>query len=467
MIKLTEKNTLVYVILAALIIISIPLITRVLFHNNIMIGEESYYHANIAKQIIEQKSLIHDSNYIFNPYHLVLASIGYFIGVDLASKIVPFLLGMLFVLIFYLILKEFEIEIKERFFMSLILIISPTFIYLSTVSNSYSVPIFLILLGVYFLLKKNIIFKFFSLIAFALATSFSLFNALLIMFIFIAYMIKKKSKKYMIPLLVIMLISAAFTPAYFQNKTDVLPKENILQNNISDLGALAGVGVFSILLAFAGFFLMWKKKKKYTFTILLFFIMLLSLFYVNYASFYMSFVLAVLAGYSFVAVISMKWEVKSIKNLTILLIICGLTFSTISYLDRISNMQPDKEIIKSLDWLKHYSEPDEIVFSHYSKGFWINAVAERPTVTDKMFEYYPSAKEKFNDSLEIFYSRNLENTKTLLNKYNISYIWIDNEMKQGLVWEKEQQGLLFLFRNNETFNNIYNNKGIEIWQVYS
>ena len=130
-------------------------------------------------------------------------------------------------------------------------------------------------------------------------------------------------------------------------------------------------------------------------------------------------------------------------------------------------MQPDNEIIKSLDWLRHYSEPDEIVFSHYSKGFWINSVAERPVVTDSMLEYFPNAEEKFNDSLEIFYSRNLKNTKSLLEKYDINYVWIDNEMKHGLVWEKEQQGLLFLFRNNETFNNIYNNQGIEIWEVYS
>ncbi|MBU3941979.1 MAG: hypothetical protein KKF74_03635, partial [Nanoarchaeota archaeon] len=88
--KLTEKNTLVYVMLAAFIVLLIPYLVRFLFYNNIMIGEESYYHINIAKQIIEQKSLIQDPNYVFNPYHLVLASAGYLIGVDLASKLIPF-----------------------------------------------------------------------------------------------------------------------------------------------------------------------------------------------------------------------------------------------------------------------------------------------------------------------------------------------------------------------------------------
>jgi len=481
--KLTEKNTLVYVMLIAAIVILIPHLVRFSFYNNIMIGEESYYHATIAKQIIEQKSLIHDPNYVFNPYHLILALAGYFIGVEFASKLIPFLLGMLSVLVFYLILKEFKIEIEERFVISLILIISSSFIYLSTMSNIYSVPVFMTLLGIYLLFKKNIFLTVLSFLAFAAAISFGMFNALLVITIIIAYLIEEtqkekvsletkkprfsfKSKKAAVFLFMLFIISVLCFPLYFQQRTKVLPAGNILQSSISDLGALTGVGVFNILLAVVGFFLIWKKRKEYPFIFLLLLIMFMFFFYTKNISVYLTFIFSVLAGHAFVKIRDMGWEVKIIKNLTMLLMICGLLFSTISYLNRISNMQPDNEVIKSLDWLKHYSKQDEVVFSHYSKGFWITDVAERPVVTDKMFEYYPNAEERFNDSLEIFYSRNLKNTKSLLEKYNINYIWIDNEMKNGLVWEKEQQGLLFLFRNNETFKNIYNNQGIEIWKVY-
>ncbi len=155
--KLTEKNTLVYVMLAAVIVLLIPHLVRFLFYNNIMIGEEPYYHATIAKQIIEQN----------NPYHLVLASTGYFMGIDLASKLIPLLLGLLSVLVFYLILKDFKIKIKERFFISLILLISPAFIYLSVISSAYSVSVFLTLLGIYFFLKKKIIFTALFLLAYS------------------------------------------------------------------------------------------------------------------------------------------------------------------------------------------------------------------------------------------------------------------------------------------------------------
>jgi len=480
--KLTEKNALVYVMLAAVIVLLIPHLARFLFYNNIMIGQESYYHATIAKQIIGQKSLIHDPKYVFNPYHLVLALAGYSIGVEFASKLIPFLLGMLSVLFFYLILKEFKIEIKKRFVISIILIISPSFIYLSTLSNSYSVPVFLTILGIYLLFKKNIFLTILSLIAFAAAIPFGIFNALLAITIIIAYLIKEtqkdkasngakkpgfsfESKKAAVFLFMLFIISVLCFPLYFQQRTKVLPDENILQGSISELGALVGIGVFNLLLAAVGFFLIWKKRKEYPFIFLLLLVMLMLFFYTRNVSVYLTFILSVLAGHAFVKIRDMDWQVKMIKNLTVLLIICGLLFSTISYLNRVSNMQPDNGVIKSLDWLNQYSRQDEIVFSHYSKGFWISSVAERPVVTDKMLEYYPNAEEKFNDSLEIFYSRNLKNTKSLLEKYNINYIWIDNEMKNGLVWEKKQQGLLFLFRNNETFKNIYNNQGIEIWEI--
>ena len=57
----------------------------------------------------------------------------------------------------------------------------------------------------------------------------------------------------------------------------------------------------------------------------------------------------------------------------------------------------------------------------------------------------------------------IDETKELLDDYNIKYIFIDNEMKKGLVWN-EKEGLWFSFRNNETFKNLYDKDGIEIWE---
>ena len=82
---------------------------------------------------------------------------------------------------------------------------------------------------------------------------------------------------------------------------------------------------------------------------------------------------------------------------------------------------------------------------------------------DGLLRYTPNLYERYEDSNNLFYNRSLKETKKLLNKYNISYIWIDNEMKEGLVWTKEKQGLLFSLRNKEIFKNIYSKEGVEIW----
>ena len=76
-------------------------------------------------------------------------------------------------------------------------------------------------------------------------------------------------------------------------------------------------------------------------------------------------------------------------------------------------------------------------------------------------------KNKLDDSDVIFYSRNLKKTISLLDKYDISYILIDSEMKQGQVWTEKEEGLFFLFSNSESFKKIYDKKGIEIWRVLS
>ena len=38
-------------------------------------------------------------------------------------------------------------------------------------------------------------------------------------------------------------------------------------------------------------------------------------------------------------------------------------------------------------------------------------------------------------------------------------------MVDGLVWGDEDEGLLFLLQNDETFKNVYNSPNIQIWEV--
>ena len=131
--KLTERNSLFLLLIAAVLILALPHVIRHFFYNDIMIGIGPYYEARMALAIAEQGIPSQDNMvfspkpYIFNPYHLILSKLS-FINVELASKIMPFIAGILCIILFYLILKKLNTGLKERYNILLSFIISPIFV---------------------------------------------------------------------------------------------------------------------------------------------------------------------------------------------------------------------------------------------------------------------------------------------------------------------------------------------------
>jgi hypothetical protein len=155
----------------------------------------------------------------------------------------------------------------------------------------------------------------------------------------------------------------------------------------------------------------------------------------------------------------MRWELEQIKFLSIMLVACGLMFSTLSFIGLLASFGPSDSLGRGLVWLAN--EDANVVLTHYSRGFWVESIAGKKVLIDD----FSKDRRLLNDSMTMFYSRNLKKTRELLDGYNISHIVIDTDMKHGLVWQKDDEGMLFLFRNNETFNRIYDKAGVEIWKV--
>jgi len=237
---------------------------------------------------------------------------------------------------------------------------------------------------------------------------------------------------------------------------------NYLQKLISDFRS-NGFSLFSVLLAGLGVIVSWKNKNKYAVGYILFFVFLALFKFLNIGIF-LSFIISIFAGYALITLFTMHWDLIQVKKFTFFILILGLFLSSVSYLNRSADFPPTNQDILALNWLKENSVPDSVVFSHYKNGFLIQTIAGQTVVMDGNFEYI-DAEQRFKDSYDLFYNRNLQKTRTLLTKYDISYIYINPLMKQGDVWTREEQGLLFLFRNNETFKNIYQNKGFEIWKT--
>lgn len=468
--NLNEKNSIIMLILLAIILLLIPYTIRLSIYDNSLMGTEPYYHARMAQTISEKGTPIIDplsyagTPYLFNPYHLTLSISSKIIPLEFLLKVTPFILGIISLLFFYLILKKLKVNLKIRFLTNLIFISSPIFIYLFTSPNPHAIPFILTLLTFYFFISKKYFLV--PLISSMIVPLFGLFHAVTLVLLITSYNIltRKRLKRLIILLFGIIIITLLrFIPLYSQHPLPMIPSFltfNFFNMFISDFGALMAFGIFTLFLSFIGFVAIKKNHQNIIFYLLT--ILLIAISYpIPHLRIYLNLLVSFLAASAIFLLLKRRWELKIIKQLTILAIMCGLIFSTISFINRISHLEPDNKIISSLEWL--HNQPTGIVFSHYSKGFWIETIANKPTVMDELFDYAPNLEQRYNDSITVFNSRNIEITTRLLDMYNVRYIWIDNKMKTGQVWEKENQGLLFLLKNSERFKRAYHLGEVEIW----
>lgn len=457
--RINEKKS--YLYLAAMFALIITLFFTVrLQYGSLPAGTEPYFHARMSQYVsgpeVEIDGLM-GRVYTFNPYHLLL-KLASGLGLLNAMRFLPVLFGFLSIIFFMLLLKRSGLDIEKRFLLLAILIFSPAFIYSISFSNPHIFALFLGTFSFYLFFIDNRFAKALSFLFFLVIPLFGVIETVITVVLLSGFYFVRRNKAIMI--LIFTLIGIYLLNFNFTVSLNIL--DNAFLSSITDLGGAIGFGVFTLLLSLIGFLLTWRFKRQhyvlYLILILLFFSVKL---FGSMTNIYLNVIFAYLAALAFSKLLNREWDSELIKYLTIFVLISGLIFSGLSYLDRYANSGPDQNVVNSLNWLKQNSETTDIVFSHASKGFWIEFFANRKVVGDS----YTVSKEVLSDMDKLFWSRNLETTKALLLKYNVKYIWIDREMKDGQVWNREYQGLMFLFKNEKTFGKVYDLEGIEIWET--
>ncbi|MBW2973364.1 hypothetical protein KY346_03145 [Candidatus Woesearchaeota archaeon] len=471
--NLSVKQMSKMILILTLLFLMLPYALRAWGGNVYLIDGESYYHARVAQDIVKERipqkdtAVFNERDYVLNPYHVLLAVFTFIFGALTASKMVPLLLGLLCVYLFYLILSKFRLAPLTRLVIAGILILSPVFIYTFSVSSPACLILVLNLAGLFFLTKKGKLNTGISLACFSIASMFGILHALISAFIvfFYSFSYKKRLKRgYLIIAAIVFVLLSYALPAYLATEKAGFIKTDLISSFISDVGGAYGFSIFAILLALVGYALVWKYKQRYyslyAFSILL----IVYSFFNSSVLIYSNLIIVFLAGIAFVYFAKMKWSLKILRNFTLLVLFCGLLFSAVNTVDDLCNEPPNTSLINSLIWLKLNSEKDAKVFSHYSNGFWIEFIAERPVVLDGLLEQTPDAKNIYFDSRQILKTDDLDTAKALLSKYNVRYIVITKNMQEGLVWETEKQGLDFLLTNAETFKKIQENSYTTIYE---
>ena len=116
-------------------------------------------------------------------------------------------------------------------------------------------------------------------------------------------------------------------------------------------------------------------------------------------------------------------------------------------------------MLSAVTWLA--AQQEGTVFSHYTRGYFIHQQTGFPVFADSMSVQNTNRSEI---SFSLFYGRNLPSVEEQLLRYNITYIMIDKKMREGLVWERDGEGLLFLLKNKKAFSLLYDKGDVQIYR---
>ncbi len=459
-----------FMLAAALFLL--PFGFRLLDGNNTLIGQEAYYHARIAAELTEQRFAWQDElafggrAYQFDLYDFVLTGMSYAFGPETGSRLLPLALGLLTVFLLYALLQKTKLQQVQSLSILLLFILSPLVLTTFATSTSMAVLLFLYVCALYALFVESAVSYALAFVLLLGVASYGALHTLMAAvswYFFIAH--GRSSKKIFGAFIAAssILLLSYHVPRYLSQNVILLAQPNHLAQFIADFGGTTGISVFSLLLAGMGFVLMWKHKKTHYSMLAASLVIVCWSFFEPHLMVYTTLLTAFFGGIAFASLACMRWKVKMLKNFCLLVLFCGLLFSTISTAAVLRDQPPLPETREALLWLKDNALPGKTVFTHYTNGFFVEYWAHHPVLTDAAYSQADTAEELFKDSQELFMSNNLVTTSKLLEKHQVGYILITQDMREGLVWEKPGSGLDYLLTNNETFKKLHSTNFTHIW----
>ncbi|RJQ17256.1 hypothetical protein C4573_04355 [Candidatus Woesearchaeota archaeon] len=452
--KIPEKTQVFLLIVLCTLVLLAPGTIRTLQKNPLPYGAETAYASRILQQ--NQYDPVQERPTTFNLLFYGVSRIS-FMEQAMLLKLLPFVLGMLSMLMLFLLLR------KERnyLFIIFLFIASPVFIYVFSSLNALSAIIFLNLLGFFIFLQKR---GWLSCFVFAIIPFIDVLAFFLTAILLMSYAVYQK---YKIRDVYIIIVVSLLPLMYMITQNTISIHQYFDLTGIHELfvefGVLAGISLPLLILAIIGIAIKWPQQRLLFAAYLLLILFFIGAMYSTMITIYLGFLLPFFGGFALRYFLERKWSIQVLRNITLLLIFCSLLFSVISFVDQTTQEKPNPEMVHALTILKDFSDKQELVFSSPQNGFFIEKYAERKAFLDgKSYEYpdYTIKKETYETLIA---SRNFETTSALLEKNNIQYFYIDTQMKQQL-WNNREDGLLFLLMRSRNFVRIYASADIEIYQ---
>ncbi len=491
-----KKVQLSIIIIITLILLLLPHIIRYMHYGKIILpGDKLYYDLRIAQDITLNKLKANDqlvatqNTYYFNFYYYFLAAFLLFFNPEITVLLLTILLAILSIILLFKILKAVEASEEVTLLSLIFFMISPIFITENIILGQSSLALVIMFSFFYLYLQslnnhnasksifKNITSNYIQYIAMlllliVLITTSILFTYFLLILLFVIQMIYRKMNYWLLLIAaIIIIITVILGLSHMGRLPQQITPTNIFEENVSDLGAMLGFGVFQLMLLFLGFF---KLSSKKNYKLLLFgtiVLLMLGRYYPD-LKYIGNIFIALIAALTCIQLLQQQWKLTLIKDITIFLIILGILFSALATITKISIDHPTAEEQTALLFLKEYAKTNQdgdqngILLTAANLGHFIEYTTKSGVLLDST-SYLEQQSSDYNLKMDqmklLFNSRDIKQTIPLLEKLNIKYIFITNEMKTKTIWKKQDQGLLFLLQNSERFKKVYESKDTELW----
>tara|TARA_Y100000310_G_C20652846_1_gene800397 strand:+ start:563 stop:1960 length:1398 start_codon:yes stop_codon:yes gene_type:complete len=431
------------------------------FSTSYLIGDESYLHLRLMGDT-GYDDLSYGGREISYPvgFGFLIGLLSPLLGGVFAVKLLHFIFGMFTFVLFFFILRKLGFMREDRLYALFFLILSPAFIYLFSFSGSFSVAVFLTLLSFLLLLHKKLLV---GSLVFFLIPFFNLYAGFFGLFLLFFYVFEDKKR---ISWFLMMFLGVVLLSFLLYGDPIVYREPVQFVDLVSDFGGDFGFAFFTLILAFLGFIVLWTHKYHYFFFYLLFgFLVFFMLFY-TWVLFYFSFFIAIVAAIGFKDFLDRKWESPLVKYFTLLLLLLGVVFSGLSYLERVDEVGPTPQTVKTLETLEnlpHYE--GEIIFSHIDGGNWVAYYTGRKNFVDTNYLNAPNVYTRLEDHDTILYSGKHNVVNDILKGENVRYIFLDEKIIEELL-DKGGVGILRVFNlDPETYTLIYDGETEQIWGV--
>lgn len=422
----------------AVFLLLLPFALR-LPNNPTLAGQEGYFHARISLVSdgfnFMDPSVAGGSTEVVGAFHFLQR-----LSVELFGESALFFLSLIFaiasVLLFSILLDEFKFSKSIKSWSLLAYILSPLLLSVGFLNTPRSLIICLIFSAVLLTRRDRLVGAgiFFTLAA----LSGGVFSTVLTIFFLCA--LRPRLLKFGLAQVIVSL------SLYFFGFTSRVVHSSGL---ISDFGAVYGLSVFSVILSFIGGVFVWKKSPKLLYlTPIVVFLFPETILVANALVSY-------LAGVVLSELSLKKWNLQFMRDATMVVLLCSLLFSSIAASTELTRLPPRADFFELVD------VPRGVFVTDRDYGFWVQAKGHKTLADPRDY----GVTEASQDLSRILLSANLDKTMALLERYDVEYILISDEMTQGKVWSRENKGLHFLVENSENFKRADEAKGFVLYEV--